>query len=366
MFENKVRPAVTNCKKYVPGKPIEEVKREMGITDVIKLASNENPFGCSPIAEQAMFDEIKTEISRYPESLCVNLVEKLSKKHNVDKNQIVVGNGLDNIITLIGMAFVDPGDEVVFAELTFPAYDNITAKMAGKSVTVPMTADERIDLNGLANAVTAKTKMVCVCNPNNPTGTYNTKDEVESFMTKIPKDVVVIFDEAYFEFADRKDFPDSFDLLKRYSNVIVLRTFSKVYGLASLRVGYSVSCPEIAEYLMKLREPFPVNRIASIGATTALDDQDFVKMTVENNEAGKRYIYDQLVSHGIKYYPTQTNFIYAELPKKAVDVFNGMLRDGVIIRPLAGQGRPYGIRITIGLPEENERMIKSLFKQLDS
>lgn len=364
MFEKIVRPCIHQCNKYVPGKPIEEVQRELGLDDIIKMASNENPFGCSPLAKKAMIDEINANINRYPESPCVDLVAKLAKKHNIDPSCIVTGNGLDNVITMIGMIMLEPKDEQIYSDLTFPAYCNIGSSLDATNVVVPMTEDERIDLSGFLKAITDRTKIIWVCNPNNPTGTAVSKKEVDDFIRQVPSNILVVFDEAYYDFADLKNFPDSRAYLDKYENVVMLRTFSKAYGLASQRIGYSVSSPEIAEYLLKVREPFPVNRLGSVGALYALDDDDFVKKTVKNNEEGLKAFYKVFEENHIKYYPSQTNFVYADLGQSCVDVFNKMLRDGVIIRPLAGQGRPNGARITVGTPEENERTIKSLLAAL--
>lgn len=364
MFENVVRPSVLTCRDYIPGKPVEEVQREFGLSDILKLASNENPMGVSPKAAVAMCKAVIDQSQLYPESLAVDLVNKLAKKHNFPAKQILTGNGLDNVITMLGMVFINQGDEVIFGNLSFPGYGNITRKMGGVCVETGMTEDERIDIDAIIKAVTPKTKMIFLCNPNNPTGTINTKAECLKLIESVPSNVIIVFDNAYCDFVESPDYSDMLEYIDKYPNILSLFTFSKIYGMAAERVGYAIGNEEIIYYAGKVREPFPVNRIAQLGAIAALDDKEFYEASQKNNYEGRHYLYDEFEKMGLKYYDSQTNFVYVEVPKPAQDVFQAMLPLGVIVRPMAGQGRPHGLRITIGTPDQNKRMLETLKKVL--
>ncbi len=366
MISDIARQSIRTRKDYIPGKPIEEVQREFGLTDIIKMASNENPFGTSPLAMAAMIKEIQTNANRYPESLCVELADKVATKLGVKPAQLFFDNGGDGVITMIGLTFINPYDQVVTSELTFPAYENITTKMGGQMVTVPVAPDGCIDLDGLSRVVTSRTKLVFICNPNNPTGKIIRKDVLLSFMQKMPANVMIVIDEAYFEYVDDPDYPSTIPLLADYPNLIILRTFSKIMGLAGLRCGYAISAEETIRIMLKAREPFPVNRIAQVGALASLDDIEFYNRTISNNVAGRRQYYAAFEEMRLNYYPTQANFIYVELGVDSEAVFKKMLVDGVIVRPLGSMGRPQVMRISIGLPEENRRTIASLKKALDN
>ncbi|HMN11997.1 MAG TPA: histidinol-phosphate transaminase [Bellilinea sp.] len=358
------RPCILVRKEYVPGKPVEEVQREFGITDIIKLASNENPLGCSPLAVEAMVKELTVNTNYYPESLAPALIAKLAKRHNLTPANFYIDNGEDGVITMLGLTFINPGDEVVMSELTFPAYENIVGKMDGVSFMVPQTKVYRHDIKGMLAKIGPKTKMVFVCNPNNPTGTYTTKKEFEQLLKGVPKDVLIVSDEAYYEFATAEDYPQSLDYLAKYPNLIVLRTFSKVYGLAGQRVGYLMADADLVKVMMKAREPFPVNRAGQAGAMAAMDDKKFVKDTIKLNTAGQKQLSEGLTKLGFKVLPTQTNFIFAEFTRETKPIFDGLLREGVIIRPLAPQGAPNCIRVTIGTKAQNKRFLDSLKKVL--
>jgi histidinol-phosphate aminotransferase len=358
------RPCILNQKEYIPGKPVEEVQREYGLTDIIKVASNENPLGVSPLALDAMLKELKTNINFYPEGSCHDLVQKLSSIHKLNPNYFMVDNGLDGVITMLGLGFINPGDEVVYSDLSFPAYANITNKMDGKGIVIPMLPDYRLDIMGMIASVTSRTKMIFLCNPNNPTGTIFSKHEFELFINSVPENVLVISDEAYYDFADNPDYPQTLNYLPAHQNLIILRTFSKVMGLAGIRVGFAMAHPDIIKILYKAREPFPVNRIAQVGALASLNDCDFINKSKENNKEGLYQYYKAFDELGIKYARSQTNFIFADLEKPAAPIFEALLRMGIIIRPLGSQGRPDCIRITIGTKEQNKRVIKALKKLL--
>jgi histidinol-phosphate aminotransferase len=366
MIGDIARQCIRKRKDYIPGKPVEEVQRELNLTDIVKMASNENPLGTSPKAVEAMIREIQTNANRYPESLCTALAGKLAEKLGVKPAQLFFDNGGDGVITMIGMTFINPDDETVTSELTFPAYDNITTKMNGRTITVPLAANGGIDLNGFLKAISPKTKLIFICNPNNPTGRIVGKAAMVSFIEKVPSNVVIVLDEAYSDFVDDPDFLPTIPLLTDHPNMIILRTFSKLMGLAGLRCGYTISSEETVKIMMKAREPFPVNRIAQAGALAALDDAGFCEKTIRNNAEGRLQYYSAFEKMGLKYYKTQANFIYVELGTDSEAVFRKMLCDGVIVRPLGPLGRPRSMRITIGLPGENARTIASLKKAMGS
>ncbi len=358
------RPCVQRCKEYIPGKPAEEVRRELGLDDVLKMASNENPLGPSPRAVAAMMRELQS-VNLYPEGLCPELTLKLAAKHQLSSQHFFLDNGLDGVITMLGLAFVNPGEEVIMGELSFAAYANITNKMGGECVPVPMTDDGRLDVVGMIGALSAKTKMIFLCNPNNPTGTIVTRAEFDRLIAAVPETVLVVSDEAYYEFADSPDYPQSLDYLPQHPNLIVMRTFSKVMGLAGMRLGYAMAHPEVVKVLLKVREPFPVNRIAQAGALAALDDAEFINRALQANRAGREQLDRGLAALGILCYPSQTNFVYADLGRPAQPIFQALLREGIIIRPLGPSGRPNCARITVGTHEQNERALQALRKVLE-
>ena len=261
---------------------------------------------------------------------------------------------------MLGLTFINPGEEVVYGAITFPAYENITTKMDGVCVPVAMTSDFRLDLQGFAAALSDRTKMVFVCNPNNPTGTMGCKDELEEFLEAVPESVIVVSDEAYYDFADSAEFPQTIDLLDKYPNLIVLRTFSKIMGLAGVRVGYAVANPDIVKATLKAREPFPVSRPAQAGASAALDDTEFVRRTVELTRRGREQLYCGFEKLGLRHLRSHTNFVMVDLGVVALPVFQAMLEQGVIVRPLNTFGLPNCLRITVATPEENRRTLDVL------
>ena len=359
------RPCILNRKEYIPGKPIEEVQREFGISDIVKLASNENPLGASPLAVEAMISELKHNTNRYPESLCHDLAFRLSQKHGLDPDQIFIDNGLDGVITMIGMTFINPGDEVIYGSLTFPAYENIITKMDGKCVPIPMTIDYRIDIEGIISAITPKTKLIFLCNPNNPTGTINTIAEFERLLEAAPENTLLVSDEAYYEFADDDAYPQTIPYLGDYPGLIIMRTFSKIMGLAGMRVGYTLAYRDIIKVMLRSREPFPVNRAAQAGALASLDDSDFVERTLQVTKEGRRQFYDAFEALGLSCYPSQSNFIFVDIGQPAQPVFEALLPEGVIVRPIQSPEAMNCLRITIGTKEENERTILAIKKVLE-
>ncbi|MBF0330119.1 MAG: histidinol-phosphate transaminase [Nitrospirae bacterium] len=359
---------VSSIKPYVPGKPISELERELGITGSIKLASNENPLGPSPKAAKAIKNFLKnaSEIGRYPDGgghyLRSALAEKLSsKKVSVAIDNIILGNGSNELLDIAVRTFIGPGDEAVMAAPSFVVYSMAVRSVGGVAIEVPLI-EYRHDLLKMAEAVSSKTKIVFIANPNNPTGTMNSKDEFKKFMKLIPDGVLVVLDEAYYEYVCDKDYPDTLKYFAEGRDVLILRTFSKIYGLAGLRIGYGITAKEIAAEMNKLREPFNTNTIAQIAALNALVDKKHVKNSVEANEEGKAYLYRELESMGLKYVPTETNFIYMPLNIDSAKVSDALLKKGVIIRPVG----PKEIRVTIGLPEENRRFIEAFKTVLTS
>ena len=353
------RKCISGHALYVPGKSVEAVKRELGLTDIIKLASNENPLGTSPKAIKAMQDEV-LKVFQYPEGGCPELTAKLAKKHGVEESQIYIDNGGDGVIFHLVEAFLNPGEVGITAKTTFSAYFESVINMDGRMTELPLTADGRFDLEAIAAAITDETKLVFICNPNNPTGTIVTESEIRAFMKKVPDHVIVLMDEAYCDFADSPEFPDTIAMIKEYPNIAVLRTFSKVMGLAGTRCGYLVSSPEVVHAMMKVRDPFPVNRIAQAGAIASLDDAEFYQATVKNNAEGREIFYRGLDKLGLSYYRSQSNFVFVKLGRPSAPVAQAMLKKGVIVRQTGGFGAPDAIRISVGLPEQNERCLKAL------
>jgi len=349
---------------YQPGKPIEDVKRELGLEDVIKLASNENPYGCSERAKQAMIAAAE-QAYLYPDGAGHELVQALSKFYNVKSEQIIIGAGSDNIITMISRAYLVPGDETVMATPSFSQYKH-NAKVEGATcVEVPLK-DGTHDLEAMAAAITDKTKIVWVCNPNNPSGTIVTKSRLEQFLGKVPKHVLVVLDEAYCEYIDDEEYPNGLDYIGEYPNVIVLRTFSKAYGLAALRIGYGIGSPEVIRTINQVREPFNTTRISQAAACAALADQDFIAKCRELNRQGIDYLTRQFERLGLRYYPAYGNFILVHVERDAKDIFERLLRKGVIVRGGHTLGFPQSIRVTVGTREQNEKFILALEEVLKS
>ena len=357
---DRVKPYIRSLAPYVPGKPIEELERELGIRGSIKLASNENPLGPSPRAVEAM-RKAAAEIHRYPDGASFALRAALSKKLGVGGDQLVFGAGADEILELIAKTLIGEGDEVVHAWPSFAMYPIVVQGMGAKSVAVPLNRDLVHDLDGILAAITKQTRVVMICNPNNPTGTSVGAKAFERFVADLPEDVVLAVDEAYYEFVRRPDFPDALALTRNRPGTVVLRTFSKIYGLAGIRIGYGICDRELASYLERARHPFNVNRLAEVAALAALEDEEHVRRTREINATGALYLSTALARLGVETWPTDANFILA---RTGADVYEALLAQGVIVRPMRGFGLAEYVRISIGLPEENERFIKALAELL--
>lgn len=351
----KSRIEIKDLQPYKPGKPIEDVQREYGLDTVIKLASNENPLGCSPKVKEAIANTFK-DLSIYPDGNATHLKQKLAEFLGVNPDEILPTNGLDEMIDLVAKTYVNKGDEVIMADVTFPRYIQTTEMMGGTPVIVPLK-DFTFDLDGILSKITDKTKMIWICNPNNPTATIVTEEEVVKFFDKVPKDVLILYDEAYREYATSEDYPhDSIKFLKDYPNLLVMRTFSKVYGLAGIRVGYTVGDKDIIENINKVRGPFNVNILALEAAVAALEDKDFVKQSYDLNLEGKNYLFEEFDKMDFFYTPSETNHIFVNVGKNGQEVFVEMQKKGVIIRPMAGDF----IRVSIGTMEENKIFIDTL------
>jgi histidinol-phosphate aminotransferase len=351
-----VKPHILALEPYQPGKPIEELERELGVTNSIKLASNESPLGPSPKAVAAL-QKALANIHRYPDGASFELRRKLATRLGVGEEQLVFGAGADEILELLAKVLLGPGDECVFAWPSFAMYPIVVQGMGATAVRVPLDGDMVHDLPALAAAINERTRLVFVCNPNNPTGTSVGAEAFDAFMEGLPDDVVVAIDEAYVDFARRSDFPDSLAWVRRRPATIVMRTFSKIFGLAGLRIGYGVADPELADYLQRARHPFNVNRLAEVAAAAAIDDGEYLDRVTRLNATGAEYLSRELRALGMEVYPTDANFV---LVKAGADIYQRLLAEGVIVRPMAGFGLPDHVRISIGLPEENERLIKTL------
>ena len=354
-----VSDSIKNLVPYQPGKPIEELEREIGIKGVIKLASNENPLGASRKAIDAIKEYMDKKVHRYPDGGGFYLRRALAKKWGVSMESVILGNGSNEIIELLIRTLVSPGDNAVTSENTFSVYRLIMTAANGSIITVPMK-DERFDLKAIAGKINSRTRLVFIANPNNPTGTMVTAPEMKDFMSSVPHDVMIVFDEAYAEYVTSDQYPDSLSYLKDGRNVTILRTFSKIYGLAGLRIGYGLTTVEIADMMNRVRQPFNTNALAQVGALAALEDVSHIEESRRINNEGKEYLYKEFDSMGIDYIPTEANFIYFRAGDEGRAIFNAMLKDGIIIRHMGGAN----LRVTIGLPEENRKFVAVLTKAL--
>lgn len=353
----KVPASIASLVPYPPGKPIEELERELGISGSIKLASNENPIGPSAKALEAIKDAAGS-VNRYPDGSAYYLKEKLSKRLGLNTDSIFIGNGSNEVIELLVAIFAASG-EVVFPEPSFAVYP-IAIKAAGATgVPVPLRDDFTIDLEAMADKIGPKTSLVFIANPNNPTGTMVKASEFSAFMERVPESVIVCMDEAYAEYVTNDAYPDTLKYVKQGRAVIGLRTFSKIYGLAGLRVGYGFAPPEIIGYLERVRQPFNVNSLAQAGAVSALDDDEHVRRSREVNIEGLKYLYAELDKLSVEYVPTEANFFLIKVGD-GKGVYDALLKTGVIVRPMASYNLNEYIRVTVGLPQENERFIEAL------
>lgn len=356
---------VQSIHPYEPGKPIQELQREMGLRRIVKLASNENALGPSRKALRAI-RRAMLDLHLYPEGSCHYLVERLTQELGLPKENIIIGNGSNEIIELLARGFLSEGDEVISSECSFLVYPILTQVCGAKYISVPMK-DYRYDLKALANAITERTRLIFIANPNNPTGTYVNQQEVEEFLARVPEHVVVCFDEAYVDFVDVRDFPHMLYPVKTgKSNIVVLRTFSKAYGLAGLRVGYGLAPAKIIGYLHKIRQPFNVNTLAQVAAAAALDDRFFLWRTKRMVARGRKYLVKHLQRMGLQVIPSQANFVLIDVRRNCEEVFHWMLRQGMIVRSMKAYGLPTFIRVTVGKRSQNAQFCRLMKKFLKS
>ncbi len=354
----KVKKAVQTLTPYPPGKPIEELIREYGIRDVIKLASNENPLGPSPKALKAV-QRALPYLHRYPDGSGYYLKRALAERYHLDPAQVLLGNGSNEIIELALNAFLSPGEEVVSPFPSFLVYEKAVQALAGKNISIPLKGFT-LDLKAMAERIGVKTRLVIVNNPNNPTGTIVRKKEWDRFLRSVPQDVLILLDEAYIDFVEDPECPQGPAYLERHPNLIVARTFSKAYGLAGLRIGYGLTNREVADYINRVRQPFNVNALALAGALGALRDEAFYRRTRALVRRGMAHLTQALDRMGLTYLPSHTNFLLIRMPLKGQTVYEALLKMGVIIRSMKSYGLEDYIRVNVGLPEENRRFLKAL------
>ena len=354
----RVHPDIASLSPYVPGKPIEELQRELGLSHVIKLASNENPLGPSPRA-LAVLSEGAATLHRYPDGGAFRLREALADRWKVTPDHVILGNGSDEILGMLARSFLSPGDEAVMADQTFVIYKMEVTAAHGKPVVVPLKQWHH-NLPAMANAITDRTRLLFVCNPNNPTGTMVTGADVARLMERVPSHVIIVFDEAYYEYVRSSQFPDSMAYVKQGWNVIVLRTFSKIYGLAGLRIGYGITTPEITNLLNRVRPPFNANSLAQRAALAALGDDEHVARSRSVNGTGMGQMTAGLKALGFKPVPSEANFLFFDVGREGSAIFEALLREGVIVRHIEGPM----LRVTIGLEEENRAFLEALNRVL--
>ncbi len=352
-FQVTVRPNIQRMTPYVPGKPIEEVERELGISGVSKLASNENPLGPSPLALAAVKEGV-SQIHRYPDGSAFYLKQALSEHLNLSVDRLLIGNGSNELLVLLAQLVLNPGDEVLYAEPSFVVYPIVTQLFEGAAKPIPLR-EAAHDMKAFAEALSPKTRLVYLCNPNNPTGTMVPLLAIEAFLKICPPQVLVVLDEAYYEYVDEKNYFESTRLLEKYSNLVILRTFSKVFGLAGLRVGYGMADPALVDAAQRGRQPFNVNSLAMLGAQAALRDKSHVERVKNLNREMRRKIQTGLKNLGLAYAPSHTNFIYFNI-SCAAGVYEKLLRGGIIVRPMG----PDALRVTTGTEAETENFLKSL------
>ena len=354
---------------YQPGKPIEELERELGISNILKLASNENPLGASPQAQAALTAALKT-LELYPDGSGYQLKQAIAEKFGLHSDQITLGNGSNDVLELIARAFLDNQRAAVISEHAFAVYQIVTQAVGAElQIAKANPADHQAmpyghNLANLAAKITDKTRVVFIANPNNPTGTWLSTTALHSFLQRVPSDVIVVLDEAYTEYVQEAEFPNALTWLEEFPNLIVTRTFSKIYGLAGLRVGYAVSNPVIADLLNRVRQPFNVNSLALAAAQAALADDTFLQHSVDTNAAGLVQWRAACAENGWEYIPTVGNFITVDMQRPAAPLYDALLREGVIVRPIGGYGLPQHLRITIGTTAQNTRCIEALKKVL--
>jgi len=364
-------PGIAGLHPYIPGKPLDELERELGLTDTIKLASNENPLGPSPLGWSAA-QKVAGEINLYPDDTGYRLRHKLAEKFSIAPQGITLGAGSSDVIDMVARTFLSPGVNAVFSEHSFAMYPIYTqASGADAHVAAPYPADHPEmpyghDLDAMLGQIDASTRVVFIANPNNPTGTWIEGDALTAFLDRVPSDVVIVLDEAYTEYVTLEGFPNGLQLLARYPNMIVTRTFSKIYGLAGLRIGYGVSSPELASVIQRVRHPFNANLIALAAAEAALDDEQFLVQSRNVNSAGMQQLKSGFDDMGLKVIPSVANFLTVDLEREAAPINQALLEQGVIVRPVANYKMPNHLRITIGSENENRTFLAAFRRAMDA
>ncbi|MBO1925120.1 histidinol-phosphate transaminase [Thiomicrorhabdus sp. 6S3-12] len=365
-FIDLVQPAVTNVSPYQPGKPIDQLKREYKVSYVSKMASNENPLGSSLKVATALVN-FANQMSRYPDADGHNLRAKLAEFLKIDMSEVTLGNGSNELLELVARVFAGPGDEIIYSQYGFAVYP-ISAQIVGATAVEVPAVNYGHDLQAMLAAITPKTKIIYVANPNNPTGTLFRRDEWEAFISQVPENVIVVLDEAYLEYAENAcrdgSYPNGAEYFHDYPNLLVSRTFSKAYGLASLRIGYMLGCEEILQYISRLRQPFSVNAYAQVAAMTALTDPQFVSKSLRINDQGMMQIRAAVEAKGLKVIPSYANFLTIEFGENALEIYDKLLHEGVIVRPLANYGMADFLRVSIGNNHENSHFMGALNKVL--
>lgn len=359
-FVDLASPGIATLKPYVPGKPVSELERELGITDSIKLASNENPLGPSPTV-MGVLPTLAADICRYPDGGGYDLSNALSEKHDIDPACITLGNGSNDVLDMVARVFLTQGKESVFSEHAFAVYP-LSSLAVGATLKMVSAKNYGHDLDAMLAAITEATGVVWIANPNNPTGTWLKRDELYNFIKAVPSKVIVVLDEAYIEYVHEEDYPDGSQWLSEFPNLIVTRTFSKAYGLAALRVGYALSHPDVADLLNRVRQPFNVNSYAQAVATAALGDQEYIKDSVQLNDEGMAQITEGLDELGLSYIPSVGNFIAVDFARPAEEADMALLKQGIITRPIANYGLPTFLRVSIGSWDENRRFLLAASK----
>ncbi|MBT8142207.1 MAG: histidinol-phosphate transaminase [Gammaproteobacteria bacterium] len=367
-FYSLAQAGVRDLKPYVPGKPVSELQRELGLEQIVKLASNENPLGPSDRVKSAVIAALD-EQARYPDASGFELKDQLAEKHGLNPNQITLGNGSNDVLVLLAQAFLTPQHNSVFSQYAFAVYPiatkavNAEARIASAN---PVSHSQPLghDLKAMAELVDENTRLIFIANPNNPTGTWIDSAELEAFVANVPDTALVVVDEAYTEYVTDQDIPDTSKWLSKYPNLVVSKTFSKAYGLAGFRVGYCLSHPDVADLLNRIRPPFNVNSLALVAAQTALQDEDYLQRSVELNETGKAYLSRELKALGLTVIPSATNFLLVDMGEEASGLNRQLLEAGVIVRPVGNYGLPNHLRVSIGLKQENEFFVQALQKIL--
>jgi histidinol-phosphate aminotransferase len=351
-------PGISELNPYVPGKPLSELERELGICDSIKLASNENPLGASSRVAQAI-EAALPELARYPDGGGYELRRALAKKHGIAAECITLGNGSIDVLDMVARVFLGPHAESLFSQYAFAVYA-ISSQAVGATLVVAPAQDYAHDLQAMRSRVGPNTRVVWIANPNNPTGTWLARDTLHAFLCDLPSQVIVVLDEAYTEYVEQPDYADATQWLEAFPNLIVTRTFSKAYGLASLRIGYALAHADIADLLNRVRQPFNVNALAQVAALAALEDQDFIERSLTVNRVGMRQLTEGVEALGLGYIPSVGNFLAVDFAREAAPIDQALLQRGCITRSLANYGMPNHLRITIGLESENSRLLTAL------